>query len=151
MRTLFVLGRVVFGGFFLVSGLNHFSGRKQLSAQAASKSVLAADAAVRATGAMLVAGGASVVAGVKPRRGLATLVAFLVPVSLQIHRFWDIDDPERRNNEMVHFMKNMALVGAALAMMEIDEPWPASLTGGREQSDELYVRVGGREIRALPY
>jgi len=151
MRTLFVLGRVVFGGFFLVSGLHHFSERKQLSEHAAAKGVPKADAVVSATGAMLVIGGASVVTGMRPRRGLATLVAFLVPVSLQMHRFWDVADAEHRTNEMTQFMKNLALAGAALALMQIEEPWPASLDRARETRDELYVRVGGREIRALPY
>ena len=28
---------------------------------------------------------------------------------------------------MINFTKNMALVGAALAMMQIEEPWPASV------------------------
>jgi hypothetical protein len=28
---------------------------------------------------------------------------------------------------MIHFSKNMALLGAALALMSVEEPWPASL------------------------
>jgi hypothetical protein len=28
---------------------------------------------------------------------------------------------------MIHFSKNMALLGAAIALMGVDEPWPASV------------------------
>ena len=94
----------------------------------------AAQQAVQATGLMLVAGGLSVVAGIKPHQGLATLIGFLVPVTLQMHRFWDEKDPEARQREMTNFMKNMALVGAALALMEIREPWPVSVDAARART-----------------
>ena len=47
-------------------------------------------------------------------------------------------------------MKNMALVGAALSMMQIDEPWPASIDAARAADEEMYVRLGGRDFRSLP-
>jgi putative oxidoreductase len=150
MRPVFVVGRIIFGGFFLYSGLNHFLQHEPLSGHAASKGVPAAPAAVAVSGAILVAGGASIITGIRPRNGLATLIAFLVPVSLQMHRFWEIDDPGARMMEMTNFMKNMALVGAALTMMHIEEPWPASVDAARASDDEMYVRLGGRELRSLP-
>jgi hypothetical protein len=30
-------------------------------------------------------------------------------------------------NDMINFSKNMALLGAALALMGVEEPWPASV------------------------
>jgi uncharacterized membrane protein YphA (DoxX/SURF4 family) len=150
MRALFVLGRAIFGGYFLWNGLNHFQNHETMTGYAASKGVAAADKAIPLTGAMLLAGGASIVAGVKPRQGLALLVAFLVPVSLQMHRFWEIDDPGQRMSEMINFTKNMALVGAALALMQVEEPWPVSLERLVAADEEMYVRLGGRDLRALP-
>ncbi len=150
MRALFLVGRALFGGFFLYSGLNHFQHHEHMAGYAASKGVPKPDAAVHATGAMLVAGGASVIAGVKPREGLATLLAFLVPTTLRMHRFWDIDDPTQRMNESVHFMKNVALVGAALMLLQVEEPWPASVDALFADDDEMYVHLGGRDLRALP-
>src|SRR5919202_1856458 len=109
MRALFLLGRVVFGGFFFQSGLNHFLHRDGMSQYAAAKGVPAAEKAVPLSGALLLAGGLSIIAGLKPKQGLAAVIAFLIPVSLQMHRFWDEQDPQRQQNEMIHFMKNMAL------------------------------------------
>ena len=146
MRALFILGRAIFAW----SGLNHFLDEKQMSQYAAAKGVAAPDVAVTGSGALLVAGGLSVLAGVKPRQGLAAIVAFLIPVSMQMHRFWDVNDPQQRMNEMINFTKNMALVGAALMLMQIDEPWPASVDNALADDEEMYVRLGGRDLRGLP-
>jgi uncharacterized membrane protein YphA (DoxX/SURF4 family) len=149
MRTLFVLGRAIFGGFFAYNGINHLQHAEGMAQYAAAKGVPAAEQAVQATGALLLVGGLSVMMGIKPRQGLAAIVAFLVPVSLQMHRFWDEQDPAAHQTEMIQFMKNMALVGAALTMMEIREPWPASIDAARED-EEMFIRMGGRDLRALP-
>ena len=150
MRALFVLGRVVFGGFFVYNGINHLRHEEGLSQHAGTKGVPAAEAAIRATGALLVAGGLSVVTGVKPRLGLAAIMGFLIPVTLQSHRFWEETDPQQRTNETVHFARNMALVGAAMMMMQIEDPWPVSVESARALDEELFIRLGGRDFRALP-
>ena len=150
MRPLFVLGRAIFGGFFLYNGINHLLHEKMMSQYAAAKGTPVPDAAVTASGAMLIVGGLSVLAGVKPRHGLAAIIGFLIPVSLQMHRFWEEQDPEKKMTETIHFMKNMALVGAALTMMEIKEPWPASIDELRKDDEEMFVRLGGRDLRSLP-
>jgi putative oxidoreductase len=150
MRALFVLGRAIFGGFFVYNGINHYLQTENMTQYAASKGVPSANIAVRATGAMLLAGGASVIAGLNAREGLATIVAFLLPTTLQMHRFWEETDPQRRMAESVNFAKNMALVGAALALMQIDEPWPVSVDRVREGGEDMYVRLGGRDLPALP-
>ena len=150
MRPLFVLGRAIFGGYFLYNGINHFLNEKMMSQYAASKGTAAPDAAVTASGAMLVAGGVSILAGVKPREGLAAIIGFLIPVSLQMHRFWDEQEPERRMSEMINFTKNMALVGAALMLMQVNEPWPASVDAARAEEEDMYIQLGNRELRSLP-
>jgi putative oxidoreductase len=150
MRALHVLGRLIFGGFFAYNGINHLQHSEAMGQYAAAKGVPAADQAVRATGAMLLAGGLSIMAGLKPKQGLATIIAFLIPVSLQMHRFWEEQDAQKKQMETIQFMKNMALVGAALALMHVAEPWPASLDAARAEDEEMFVRLGGRDLRALP-
>jgi putative oxidoreductase len=149
MRALFLVGRAVFGGFFVFNGLNHLLRLRGMTQYASAKGVPAAQQAVRATGLMLIAGGLSVIAGIKPRQGLAMLIGFLMPVSLQMHRFWDEKDPEAHQREMMNFLKNMALVGAALALMDIPEPWPVSVDAARAD-EEMFIRLGGRDLNALP-
>jgi uncharacterized membrane protein YphA (DoxX/SURF4 family) len=150
MRALFMLGRGIFGGFFAYNGINQLQHQKEMSQYAASKGVPAAEAAIPATAALLLGGGLSIMAGMKPKQGLAAIVGFLIPVTLQMHRFWEVREPEQRMNEMIHFSKNMALVGAALMMLQIPEPWPNSVDEARAADEEMFIRLGGRDLRSLP-
>jgi len=127
MKIPFLLGRIVFGGFFLYNGINHFKQRKSLAEYAKGKNVPLADIAVPATGAALLVGGTSILLGVKPKLGALAIIGFLASVSPTMHDFWKQEDPGQRMNDMINFSKNMALLGAAVALMAVEEPWPASV------------------------
>lgn len=128
MKTLFLIGRVVFGGFFVYNAINHFRNHKSLAQYAGAKKVPMPDAAIILSGALLAVGGASLVLGIKPKFGAAALMAFLAATSPVIHDFWRQEDPQQRMNEMVHFSKNVALLGAALALAGVEEPWAAAVS-----------------------
>lgn len=131
MEILFLLGRIVYGGFFIYNGINHFANFRMISGYAQSKGTPAPALAVAVSGAMLLLGGLSILLGAYPGAGVALLVLFLVPVSFTIHNFWAVEDPQAKTNDMVNFTKNMALAGAALMLLAIPEPWPLSLGLGR--------------------
>ena len=139
MKALFLLGRVIFGGFFLYNAVNQFRQRSALAQYVASKGVPQPDVAVTVSGVMLAIGGASIVLGLKPQYGALAIVAFLAAVSPIMHDFWRVEDPARRQAEMINFGKNMALLGAALALMGVEE-WPLSVPEPRpalERAREL--------------
>ncbi len=143
MKTVFLLGRLIFGGFFLYSGLHHFQEKKVLAQYAAAKNVPLPDIAVTASGAMLMLGGASILLGVKPKIGALAIAGFLAGVSPMIHDFWRTEDSQQRQNEMAHFMKNIAMLGGVMALMGMEEPWPLSLPIGqpsRLEQVKKYVR-----------
>jgi putative oxidoreductase len=110
------LGRAAFGGFFLYSGINHFREIESMKAYAAMKEIPYPEVAVKATGSVLVASGLSLILGIKPRIGATGAAAFLAAVSPAMHNFWKQTDPGQQKNEMIHFLKNMALLAAALSM-----------------------------------
>lgn len=126
-NAAFLLGRVAFGGFFLYNGINHIKNRKMLAQYAGSKNVAAPDLAVPLSGAALLLGGASIITGFKPAMGSLILIGFLAAASSKMHDFWNQEDQNQQMNETIHFSKNMALLGAALAFMGVKEPWPASI------------------------
>lgn len=128
MAWVLLLGRIIFGGFFIFNGINHFMSLGMMSGYAASKKVPAPGVAVAGSGVMLLAGGLSVLLGVWPVIGLVLLILFLVPVAFAMHNFWAVEDPMQRQAEQVNFMKNLALVGAALALMYGASGWPLSIT-----------------------
>ena len=147
MKAAFLLGRMIFGGFFVYSGIHHFQERKSLAQYAGAKNVPLPEVAVAATGAMLIAGGTSILLGVKPKWGTLAAMTFLGGVSPMMHDFWKAEDPQQRQNDMVNFIKNMAMLGAALALMGVEEPWPASVPIGQLKGMER-VKHFARKVAA---
>jgi putative oxidoreductase len=125
--TLNLIGRAVFGGYFIYNGINHFLNREQLVGYARHKGVPMADLAVPLTGAMLIAGGTSVLLGKHPRLGTGLIMGFLATVSPTIHAFWADKDEQERMADAVNFAKNIGLIGAALLAASQAQPWPKSI------------------------
>ena len=116
-------GRILFGAFFIVSGINHFQNLVIMSGYAQSKNVPFARLAVIVTGVMLVVGGASVLLGIVPIVGLTVLILFLLSTLITVHDFWNMKDPQQRAAEQVNLLKNVALIGASLALMYGASDW----------------------------
>lgn len=144
MKAPFLIGRIIFGGFFLYNGINHFRQAETMAKYTESKGVPASKPAVIASGVALTIGGTSILLGVKPKIGAAAILAFLASVSPVMHDFWRQESPEQRMNEMIHFSKNMALAGAALALMGVEEPWPASIPVGQPSRLETLKNLARR-------
>jgi len=127
MDYVFVLGRILFGGFFLMGGVNHFLNLNMMAGFTASKGMPAAKPGVVLSGLLIIIGGLLVIAGWHVRLGLACIVLFLVPVTFMMHNYWVETDMMQKINQRVNFQKNLALLGAALMMLMIPRPWPLSL------------------------
>ena len=122
---LFVLGRILFGGFFVMSGLNHLTKLAPLTGYAASKRVPWPKPAVVISGLMILLGGAGIILGAKIGWSVALIAVFLVLVTFKMHVYWKVADPNQKMMEQVNFMKNLALLGAALMMLMVAD-WPIS-------------------------
>jgi putative oxidoreductase len=144
MKAPFLIGRLLFAGFFINSGISHLQNRKSMAAYARAKGVPQPELAVTLSAVPLLIGGASVLLGVKPKLGAAALLGFLAGVSPIMHDFWRNEDPETRNNNMIQFMKNMALAGGALALMGVEEPWEASVPVGKPSLGDKIRKVTRR-------
>ncbi len=126
MEFVFLIGRLIFGGFFVMNGINHFTQKKALTEYAKSKHIPSPEFAVTFTGALIFASGVSIILGIFTSIALFGLIVFLFIVSFTMHAFWKDTDPTVRMNHYLGFMKNMALLGASL-MMYFIESWPMSL------------------------
>lgn len=115
MRSLVPVGRALFALIFITSVFNHFTGAG--IAQAAAHGVPLATVVVPLSGIVALIGGLSVLLGYRAQFGAFLLVMFLVPVTLFMHRFWDIPDPNMAMMQKAMFMKNLSLVGGALLIM----------------------------------
>lgn len=125
----FLIGRVIIAIYFIMSGANHFMKREMMAGYAKSKGVPMAGTAVIVSGLLLVLAGLSFGLGLYPAWGSLFVVLFMVPVGIKMHPFWSAEG-DQKMPEMINFMRNMALSGAALMFLNIPTPWALSLAFG---------------------
>lgn len=106
------VGRVLFGLLFVLAAPGHFT--SETIDMAAAQGVPLASLAVPLSGVISALGGLGIALGYRTRISAALLVAFLVPVTIAMHPFWAATDPMMAMIHRVMFLKNVALLGAAL-------------------------------------
>jgi len=115
--ALLYIGRILFGGYFILGGINHFTKLEMMAGYAKSKGAPLPTLSVAFSGLLLLIGGLSVMFNIFIVAGLASLILFLVPVTLIMHQFWKIQDAQAKMSEMVNFLKNFALLGAVFMLL----------------------------------
>jgi putative oxidoreductase len=120
MDVLMLTGRILFGVFFLASGIGHLTKSEMMAgymrSSGAGPAVLQrlAQPVVLLTGVMLVAGSVMVAAGIYGDLGALLLAAFVVPTTPLMHGFWKLTDPMQRQMQQQAFLRNVTYLGAAL-------------------------------------
>ena len=102
-----------------MSGINHFTKLEAMTGYAKYKKLPAAKLGVLISGLMLVIGGISIILGYYADLGALLLAIFLVLAAVIFHNFWKETDATAKQNEMLGFMKDMALAGAALILFAL--------------------------------
>jgi uncharacterized membrane protein YphA (DoxX/SURF4 family) len=125
MAIIFLIGRILFGGYFVMNGYNHLKNSAGMTGYAQSKGVPYPKAAIIGTGILLLLGGLGIVLGVFPRFAVLLLEIFLIPVTFKMHQYWKVTDPMQKMGEQINFTKNVALIGAALVFLA---PWIYSIS-----------------------
>lgn len=119
MAILFILGRIILGGYFIYSGFNHFKHLATMTGYAAMKKVPMPKVAVILGGVMMALGGLAIVLNMYPIIGMILIELFLIPTTIMMHQFWKESDPMARINEQINFTKNLALIGALLLIISL--------------------------------
>jgi len=119
MDVVALVGRILFALVFLGSAFGHFTQSTQMAGYAQSKRVPAPRVAVLGTGALQLVGALLIVLGVWGDLGALLLVVFLIPTAVIMHGFWAETDPQARQTEMVQFLKDLSLAGAALTLIAL--------------------------------
>jgi len=115
MRAMVPAGRVLFALIFVTSAIGNFS--SAAITEAAAHGVPLAMILVPLAGLIALVGGVSVMLGYRARFGALLLLVFLVPVTLVMHKFWGLADPQMAMLQKIQFMKNTSLIGACLLIM----------------------------------
>ncbi len=137
MDFLVLFGRLLFSAVFIVSAPRHFT--ESAIQAAAAHGVPAAALLVPLAGIVAFLGGVFVLVGYRAREGALLLVLYLAPVTLVMHAFWGIADPAGAALEQVQFLKNAALIGAAVLI---------ACMGSGQQGFESWIKRRTRERRS---
>ena len=138
MDVIILIGRILFGGFFLMSGINHYTKLEAMTGYAKYKKLPAAKLGVLLSGLMLVLGGIYIILGFYTDLGLLLIAIFLVLAAVIFHNFWAETDATAKQNEMLGFMKDIALAGGALILFALVIKHGAELDFGWVISDENF-------------
>ena len=125
MDYIFLIARILFGGYFAIAGYNHLRHSAAMAGYAASKKVPSPKAMVTISGLMVLFGGLGIVLGIAPTLSVLLIVLFLIPVTFIMHNYWSQTDPQAKMTDRMSFMKNLALIGGALAFLFVTS-WPWS-------------------------
>lgn len=108
-----VLSRLLLVTIFILSAFNKITGFSGVQGYMASKGMPLTALLLAGAIVFLLAGGFSVLLGYRARIGATLLIVFLIPATLIFHNFWGAA-PEAAQGEMIHFMKNLGLLGGLL-------------------------------------
>lgn len=118
------LGRALFAPLFYAgarNALNHADGVAGLidkrRAQVGLEGLpVASKQLVQVNGAAQIGLSTTMALGIAPRLSALGLIGSLVPTTLAGHAFWDEDDEAAKNNHLLQFVKNLAVVGGLVAI-----------------------------------
>lgn len=112
-----LVGRLLFGGMLGFSAINSFRNLDAQIGYAQSKGLPYADRLVPLSSGVLAFGSAGVALWRMPALASGAVATFLAAVTPAMHDFWEAEGQDRQN-ELNHFVKNVAMLGAAVAFFQ---------------------------------
>ena len=96
---------------------------------------------VRVNGAVQVGAGILLAAGKFRRLAALALIGSIVPTTYAGHRFWEESDPTTRNQQKIHFLKNVGLLGGLILAAFDTEGEPSLAWRAKQQARQLESAV----------
>jgi putative oxidoreductase len=124
-----LVGRILLALIFVLSGFGKITGFDGTVGYIASKGLALPQ--IAAIGAIVVelGGGLMLVLGWKARWAAAAMCVFSLLAAVLFHNFWAVP-PEQTQNMMIHFLKNISMMGGLLFVV-VHGSGPMSLDGGK--------------------
>ena len=115
-HLFFRLSRLLFGAVLVFTGLNHFQETEGMVQYADAKGIPNAETMVPVSGGLLVFSGLGIAFWKVPKLAAGAAATFLIAATPTMHDFWNADE-ESKQTEMNAFLKNVAMLGGALAFL----------------------------------
>lgn len=130
--TLRLLGRVLLGSIFVISGYGKLFGLAAFAASLEKNGVPYASMLAPVGACVEFFGGLAIVLGIEVRAAALLMIAFVIVATLISHRFWELQDAVRRA-QVTQFSKNVAIIGGFVLLH--------AAGGGRYAVERLWRRV----------
>ena len=114
MEILLIAGRFIYTLPLLYQGVTNLGQLERLTDRARGKGLPASKALTAAAMVWLIIGTLAITFNVQSFIGGLVVAVFLVFTGSTIHNFWAVSDPATRKQDLLHFLKNLSLAGAAL-------------------------------------
>lgn len=88
-------------------------------------------------GVVKVGGGVMLALGKSPRLAAVMLIGSVIPTTLSSHAFWEYQDREQRNAQMIQFLKNLAVLGGLMITAVDTEGKPSVVYKTRRRAAEI--------------
>jgi putative oxidoreductase len=108
-----LVGRILIAIIFIKAGWGKIGGWEATAGYMASKGLPLVPVLLAGTILIELGGGLMLALGWKARWAALAIFLWLVPVTFIFHAFWGIDAAQVQN-QMNHFLKNVAIMGAML-------------------------------------
>jgi putative oxidoreductase len=109
-------GRILIALIFILSGFGKIAGFEGTAGYIASKGLPLAQLLTIVAILIELGGGLMLVLGWKARWAAAAMLVFTALAALIFHNFWAVP-PDQAQNQMIHFMKNISMMGGLLYVL----------------------------------
>lgn len=108
-----LIGRILLAAIFLIAGIRKLMGVAATAAYFAKLGFPIPEVMAWVAIVVEIGGAALLIAGWHARRAAWLLMLFVAIATAMAHRFWEFDAAQY-NNQMNHFLKNLAIIGGLL-------------------------------------
>jgi putative oxidoreductase len=113
--TTVLVGRILLGLIFVLSGFAKISGFDGTAGYIASKGLPLPQLVAALTIAVELGGGLALTAGLYTRQAVVALAGFTLLAGVIFHNFWAVPQAEQMAQQ-INFMKNLAIAGGMLVV-----------------------------------
>ena len=113
--TTVLVGRILLGLLFVLSGFAKISGFDGTAGYIASKGLPLPQLVAALTIAVELGGGLALMAGLYTRQAVVALAGFTLLAGVIFHNFWAVPEAEQMAQQ-INFMKNLAIAGGMLVV-----------------------------------
>jgi len=113
--TTVLVGRILLGLLFVLSGFAKISGFDGTAGYIASKGLPLPQLVAALTIVVELGGGLALMAGLYTRQAVVALAGFTLLAGVIFHNFWAVPEAEQMAQQ-INFMKNLAIAGGMLVV-----------------------------------